>query len=111
METKAPAGYSLLAEPIVLRVVREGETDVIEFRGPGGAFSQDSPMVGLWTGAPGENVQLIDAANTVSVSLANVRQGNLPETGGAGLMVWVGVASIMLSAGFCGLWRRGRRTG
>ncbi|WJZ13926.1 SpaA isopeptide-forming pilin-related protein [Corynebacterium gottingense] len=111
VETKAPAGYSLLAEPIVLRVVREGETDVIEFRGPDGAFSQESPMVGLWTGASGENVQLIGAANTVSVSLANVRQGNLPKTGGAGLMVWVGVASIMLSAGFCGLWRRGRRTG
>lgn len=111
VETKAPAGYSLLVEPIVLRVVRKGETDVLEFRGPDGAFSQDSPMVGLWTGAPGENEQLIDAANTVSVSLANVRQGNLPKTGGAGLIVWVGVALIMLSVGFCGLYRRAERTG
>lgn len=110
-ETTAPAGYSLLVAPVVLRVVPNGDADVLQFRRPDGTYSQDSPMVGLWTGVPGENAQVIDAANTVSVSLANVRQGNLPKTGGTGLLVWVGVASIMLSVGFCGLWRRGLRTG
>lgn len=93
VETKAPAGYSLLAEPIRFRVV-PGENGVqVEFFD---SASQKwvSKLVNVSATSAGEN------AGLQLISVTDVHAGTLPRTGGNGLwpMIMLGLSIVGFGA-------------
>ncbi|TVX76073.1 VWA domain-containing protein [Corynebacterium sp. NML180780] len=96
-ETKSPKAadgtqYALLVKPIRLRVVPEssdGQPSKVEFE-TNGEWTTDASAAGVW--AKRED-------NTVYVQLANVRQGNLPKTGGHGLQAPLAVSTVLMLLG------------
>ena len=89
-EVKAPAGYSLLVKPIDFVVsVQNGVATIT----PDDAAS----VVSKWVEqAPKEwNLSSLDAV----LAVANVRQGDLPKTGGAGLQLPILLGGALIAAG------------
>ncbi len=95
IETKAAnGGYSLLSQPEYFKVDQDqGELRIFRLSGPtdatgtlvNGPGSLSFPIVGF------------EAANgEVDMTLANVRTGNLPKTGGVGFLPWA-LAGVVLS--------------
>lgn len=89
VENQAPAGFSLLTEPVAFKTVRA---------------TADNPnaTVQVEPGSAGVNL-IIDPKRQkpaeVFVQLANVRQGNLPKTGGPGLQAPLALSTVLMLFG------------
>ncbi|MCQ4608394.1 LPXTG cell wall anchor domain-containing protein [Corynebacterium sp. CCUG 60159] len=97
-ETKAPkaadgAQYSLLAQPVTLRFVSTQQGLVPEFQGPNGTWLRGQPALPIVSASVDK-----DKTNMI-LTLANVRQGNLPKTGGAGLQLPIVLGGVLIAAG------------
>ncbi|MDO5030783.1 MAG: LPXTG cell wall anchor domain-containing protein [Corynebacterium sp.] len=89
VETRSPDGYSLLAEPILLSVTRgeDGKAN-IEF--------QDQK-----NGFPASIVPPTDGSDpdVVTIQIADITNGELPKTGGAGVGILALIGLLIVSAG------------
>ena len=90
VETKAPANFSLLVEPVAL-VIRRDTT--------GSARVELLENATVARSEPGE-------FNLAVLSVLNVRQGELPKTGGAGVGVVALVGLVIVGAGVATARRR-----
>lgn len=89
VETQSPAGYSLLTAPV-------------KFRLNGPSAGQQNASVEVAAGGAAVNLLAVhekQSPSEVYVELANVRQGNLPKTGGHGVQVPLAVSSILILLG------------
>lgn len=97
-ETKAPKAadgvqYSLLTQPVTLRLVSTEQGLVPEFQGANGVWDRGQPTLPIVSAS-------IDKEKTSMVlTLANVRQGNMPKTGGAGLQLPILLGGALIAAG------------
>ncbi len=85
IERRSPAGYSLLVAPVTFRVNDVGE----------------NPRLVLDAGSAGlsEFVGLNETGDVAILKIGNVRTGNLPKTGGAGLGIYLAGSFILLLLG------------
>ena len=96
VETKSPNRdgqvYSLLTSPIRFRITNQDGDTKIQFMSEG-EWVDDISDRGVW-------VETLSDSATVALKVANIRQGNLPRTGGAGLLVptLAGFAIVALGA-------------
>ena len=103
IETQAPSRevdnqrvqYSLLTEPVIFKISKQDGKDVVAFRGQNGEFSTDSPVMSVWQGSDLPEKE----TDTVYLELANVRQGNLPKTGGPGLQAPLALSTVLMLVG------------
>lgn len=83
VETKSPKRdgqvYSLLTSPIRFRITSQDGDTKIQFNSEG-QWVDDISNRGVW-------VETANGSKTVALKIANIRQGDLPRTGGAGLLV------------------------
>lgn len=93
-EVKAPQGYALLAEPVVFRVVQEQGKYILRIES--GASTNVKVVPNELDGS--QNLRLIE--------VADVRQGNLPRTGGVGVWWPVFGGLLLVVAGGIGARRR-----
>ena len=97
VETQAPTkdgqSYSLLVAPVEFQIVAGDAGYVVQIR-DGQNWTNEVVGAGLWTDRPQE----FDAA-TGYLQVANVRQGDLPKTGGAGLQLPVLFGGALIAAG------------
>lgn len=93
VETKAPAGYSLLAEPIRFRVVPGANGVQVEFF-DSASQKWTRELVNVSASSAGEN------AGLQLISVTDVHSGTLPRTGGNGLwpMIMVGLSIVGFGA-------------
>ncbi|MEH0147146.1 SpaA isopeptide-forming pilin-related protein [Corynebacterium sp. Q4381] len=93
VETKAPAGYSLLAEPVKFRVVATADGVQVQFYD---SVSQKwaNKLVNVSASSTGEN------AGLQLISVTDVHSGTLPRTGGNGLwpITLLGLSIVGLGA-------------
>lgn len=99
VETQAPTKdgqqYSLLVAPVEFRIVSGGENGGYLVQvWDGQKWITESIDSGLWTERP----KTFDAA-TGYLQVANVRQGDLPKTGGAGLRLPILLGGALIAAG------------
>ena len=97
-ETKSPksedgAQYALLTQPVTLRFVPSEAGVVPEFRTNTGTWVSDSPPLPILEASFDQ-----DTAN-VALTLANVRQGNMPKTGGVGVQLPILFGGALIAAG------------
>ena len=97
-EIKAPkaadgAQYSLLTQPVTLRFVSTQQGLVPEFQGSDGAWLRGQPTLPIVSASVDK-----DKTNMV-LTLANVRQGNLPKTGGMGVQLPILLGGVLIAAG------------
>lgn len=96
VETKSPNRdgqvYSLLTSPIRFRITNQDGDTKIQFMSEG-EWVDDISDRGVW-------VETLSDSATVALKVANIRQGNLPRTGGAGLLMptLAGFAIVALGA-------------
>ena len=84
--------YSLLTQPVVFRVKAEGDKQPsIEF--------YDEQRKTWSTARPTEVTGISVQENTIIMGVANVRQGNLPKTGGIGIGVTTVLGLLIVAAG------------
>lgn len=97
VETQAPTKdgqqYSLLAAPVEFQIVPGDGGFVVQIR-DGENWTNEVVGAGLWTDRP----QKFDAA-TGYLQVANVRQGNLPKTGGMGVQLPILLGGALIAAG------------
>ena len=97
VETQAPTKdgqqYSLLVAPVEFQIVPGDNGYVVQIR-DGEDWTSELVGAGLWTDRPQE----FDAA-TGYLQVANVRQGNMPKTGGAGLQLPILFGGALIAAG------------
>ncbi|OEX93974.1 hypothetical protein A0K93_09560 [Corynebacterium sp. BCW_4722] len=97
VETKTPTKegqrYSLLVAPVEFQIVAGEKGYVVQIR-DGEEWTSELVGAGLWTERPQE----FDAA-TGYLQVANVRQGNLPKTGGSGLQLPILLGGALIAAG------------
>ena len=96
IETQAPKdgqSYSLLVAPVEFQIVPGDGGYVVQIR-DGENWTSELVGAGLWTDRPQE----FDAA-TGYLQVANVRQGNMPKTGGAGLQLPILFGGALIAAG------------
>lgn len=97
VETQAPTkdgqSYSLLVAPVQFQIVAGDGGYVVQIR-DGEDWTKELVGAGLWTDRPQE----FDAA-TGYLQVANVRQGDLPKTGGAGLQLPILFGGALIAAG------------
>lgn len=86
VETKSPSGYSLLTAPIKFRVNAVESDERLTFDA---ANSAGYARV----------VSELSTDNDVVVAVGDVRQGNMPKTGGAGLQLPILFGGILIAAG------------
>ncbi|WP_272913558.1 SpaA isopeptide-forming pilin-related protein [Corynebacterium pilosum] len=105
-ETRAAAGgYSLLPQPVYFKV--EYDSDELAFfllEGPNDRTGQR-----LDGASPSLNFPIVDfmvADQQVDLAIANVRAGELPKTGGAGVGLWIAAGILLIAAGAIGARRR-----
>lgn len=97
-ETRAPKAadgvqYSLLTQPVTLRFVSTEQGLVPEFQGSNGDWDRGQPTLPIVSAS-------IDKDKTSMVlTLANVRQGNMPKTGGIGLQLPILLGGALIAAG------------
>lgn len=97
-ETKAPkaangAQYSLLTQPVTLRFVSTQQGLVPEFQGSDGAWLRGQPTLPIVSASVDKN------KTNMVLTLANVRQGNLPKTGGMGVQLPILLGGVLIAAG------------
>ena len=89
VENKAPAGFSLLTGPVAFKTVRP-------------TVDNPNATVVVEPGSAGVNL-IVDRDKQkpaeVFVQLANVRQGNLPKTGGHGLQAPLALSTVLMLFG------------
>ncbi|MBL7286681.1 hypothetical protein FPH17_08985 [Corynebacterium godavarianum] len=85
--------YSLLVSPVRFKIDVEKGRPVAKFA-QGDQWVTDASTSGVWAETP-------DGADTSTVflSVANVRQGNLPKTGGRGLQAPLAVSTVLMLFG------------
>ncbi|MDK8824112.1 LPXTG cell wall anchor domain-containing protein [Corynebacterium coyleae] len=97
VETQAPTKdgqqYSLLVAPVEFQIVSSDNGYVVQIR-DGENWKSELVGAGLWTERPDR----FDAA-TGYLQVANVRQGDLPKTGGAGLQLPILLGGALIAAG------------
>lgn len=97
VETQAPNGdgrrYALLTEPVEFRIISSGSGYAVEIR-DGDEWVTEVAEAGLWTDKPQQ-----PEPSTGYIQVANVRQGDLPKTGGYGLQVPILLGSVLIAAG------------
>lgn len=97
VETQAPTkdgqSYSLLVAPVEFQIVAGKDGYVVQIRN-GENWTNEVVGAGLWTDRP----EKFDAA-TGYLQVANVRQGDLPKTGGAGLQLPILLGGALIAAG------------
>ena len=81
-ETKSPAGYNLLSEPVSFRIAAEYNTD-------GSALSADKPTVTIGNGVP---------STTLSTDVVNQSGAELPSTGGMGTTLFYVLGGVLVLA-------------
>ena len=81
-ETKSPAGYNLLSEPVSFRIAAEYNTD-------GSALSADKPTVTIGNGEP---------STTLSTNVVNQSGAELPSTGGMGTTIFYVLGGVLVLA-------------
>ena len=81
-ETKSPAGYNLLSEPVSFRIAAEYNTD-------GSALSADKPTVTIGNGEP---------STTLSANVVNQSGAELPSTGGMGTTLFYVLGGVLVLA-------------
>lgn len=96
VETKSPAGYSLLPEPILFRIVTDSEGNQnVQFHDPRTklALKDSSPLINVFdkNGAK--------SSTAVFLQVADVRTGELPKTGGFGVWLWALLGLLVVGAG------------
>ena len=79
-ETKSPAGYNLLSEPVSFRIAAEYNTD-------GSALSADKPTVTIGNGEP---------STTLSTDVVNQSGAELPSTGGMGTTLFYVLGAVLV---------------
>ena len=79
-ETKSPAGYNLLSEPVSFRIAAEYNTD-------GSALSADKPTVTIGNGEP---------SRTLSTNVVNQSGAELPSTGGMGTTLFYVLGTVLV---------------
>ncbi|MBD8989624.1 MAG: isopeptide-forming domain-containing fimbrial protein [Clostridiales bacterium] len=79
-ETKSPAGYNLLSEPVSFRIAAEYNTD-------GSALSADKPTVTIGNGEP---------STTLSTDVVNQSGAELPSTGGMGTTLFYVLGGVLV---------------
>lgn len=87
VERKAPAGYSLLTQPLRFSAVGDG-SGKLELQVDGGIEQH-----------PELEVELANDSLHVTFKVANIRQGDLPKTGGAGLQLPLLLSGAIIAAG------------
>lgn len=97
VETQAPTKdgqqYSLLVAPVEFQIVSGENGYVVQIR-DGEDWKSELIGAGLWTERPQE----FDAA-TGYLQVANVRQGNMPKTGGVGVQLPILIGGALIAAG------------
>ncbi|NJJ04464.1 LPXTG cell wall anchor domain-containing protein [Corynebacterium coyleae] len=97
VETQAPTknsqSYSLLVAPVEFQIVAGEDGSVVQIR-DGENWTSEVVGAGLWTERPDK----FDAA-TGYLQVANVRQGDLPKTGGVGLQLPILFGGALIAAG------------
>lgn len=97
VETQAPTkngqSYSLLVAPVEFQIVAGEDGYVAQIR-DGENWTNEVVGAGLWTERPDK----FDAA-TGYLQVANVRQGDLPKTGGVGLQLPILFGGALIAAG------------
>ena len=91
--TKDGQSYSLLVAPVEFQIVAGDGGYMVQIR-DGENWTNEVVGAGLWTDRPQE----FDAA-TGYLQVANVREGNLPKTGGAGLQLPILLGGVLIAAG------------
>lgn len=96
VETKSPAGYSLLPEPILFRIIADSEGNQnIQFHDARTkiALKDSSPLVNVFdkNGAK--------SSTAVFLQVADTRTGELPKTGGFGVWLWALLGLLVVGAG------------
>ena len=81
-ETKSPAGYNLLSEPVSFRIAAEYNTE-------GSALSADKPTVTIGNGEP---------STTLSTDVVNQSGAELPSTGGMGTTLFYVLGGVLVLA-------------
>ena len=79
-ETKSPAGYNLLSEPVSFRIAAEYNTD-------GSALSAGKPTVTIGNGEP---------STTLSTNVVNQSGAELPSTGGMGTTLFYVLGAVLV---------------
>ena len=79
-ETKSPAGYNLLSEPVSFRIAAEYNID-------GSALSADKPTVTIGNGEP---------SRTLSTNVVNQSGAELPSTGGMGTTIFYVLGAVLV---------------
>ena len=79
-ETKSPAGYNLLSEPVSFRIAAEYNTD-------GSALSAGKPTVTIGNGEP---------STTLSTNVVNQSGAELPSTGGVGTTIFYVLGAVLV---------------
>lgn len=87
-ETQSPSGYALLVEPVEFELSRDSETKAVQM-----TMAEGSTHVAV--------KPLLDEKqpNLAVLTVANVRQGNLPKTGGVGLQLPILLGGALIAAG------------
>lgn len=97
VETQAPTEdgqqYSLLVAPVEFQIVSGENGHIVQIR-DGETWASELVGAGLWTDRPQE----VDAA-TGYLQVANVRQGNMPKTGGVGVQLPILFGGVLIAAG------------
>lgn len=94
VETRAPAdGYSLLPQPVYFAVDQnDGELSLLRLSGPEDVAGTEAQL-----SFPVVAFEASD--NRVTMSLANVKSGTLPDTGGAGVTAWIALGVLVYAVG------------
>ena len=79
-ETKSPAGYNLLSEPVSFRIAAGYNTD-------GSALSAGNPTVTIGNGEP---------STTLSTDVVNQSGAELPSTGGMGTTIFYVLGAVLV---------------
>ena len=99
METKAPQGYQLLANPVKLDVTWEGSVMRVTVDGNSVTSQEEDDQIHI--------VQNTGSNDEVHVKIYNSRNFTLPLTGGS---AWIfGGALLALAALIFILWRMGKK--
>ncbi|AYJ33267.1 VWA domain-containing protein [Corynebacterium xerosis] len=86
VETKAPAGYTLLSQPVAIVVEAHANGYTAKLRNPGDAA--------LVTVGPET-----EPSYRLLVSVADVKTGTLPKTGGSGIGAVLAIGAVIIGAG------------
>lgn len=94
VEVKAPSQdgvvYSLLTAPVRFRGTVQDQGVAVEYESDG-KWVSDISTQGVWS--------VVSDKQTAYLEVANVRQGNMPKTGGAGLQLPILFGGVLIAAG------------